>query len=338
MPTLRPIVHAHRAGRTGFHHPDACSVASGRKNSADLCRRAHRTRRSIFAGRPPCANFICDISRAAPPPCPGVPVSTASPSLAIVLNRRPRVLFHPRTLWSANSVRGFSHFLNLFLTVVRNRWRSVPRHAPTRARTGREGRASGYYRPSRSGHLWCGHHRRGYRPTPRTARGDTPGPPRFADFDSGSVARKLPFYLVKARFLAADPLPGSQSDIPPIARPRACRSQSTLGPGACRGCRSGNPDPPPRHPSALHAPRTLPTGTTRADNRAPCHRDTTAEKLRNSLLDLLFLLGVLDDAERLQIQISLHRSGHEVYQTHPATSARHLAQLHRLFGSSPNRD
>jgi hypothetical protein len=160
IPTLRPIVHAHRAGRTGFHHPDCCSVASGRKNSADLCRLAHLTRRSIFPGRAGGANFTCDISRRPP----GAPVSTASPSLAIVLNRRPRCLDSPPHTMERQLRAGVSLFL--FLTVARYRVRSVPRHAPTRARTGREGRASGYYRPSRSGHLWCGHHRRGYAPHP----------------------------------------------------------------------------------------------------------------------------------------------------------------------------
>lgn len=122
MPTLRPMVHAHRAGRTGFHHPDACSTANGRKNSADLCRRAHRFRRSIFAGRAPCANFTCDISRRPP----GAPVSTASPSLAIVLNRRPRCLVSPPHTMERQLRAGVSRFfLKSFLTVARYRSRSA---------------------------------------------------------------------------------------------------------------------------------------------------------------------------------------------------------------------
>ena len=111
-----------------------------------MLRRSHRFRRRKLP-LTSTGGIIRDISRAlalVPRSLRSLPpalraISTVLPSVVILVIERPRCLVHPRTLWSANSVRGFPFFLKSFFSVSPQRVRSAARHAPPRAGTGREG-------------------------------------------------------------------------------------------------------------------------------------------------------------------------------------------------------
>ena len=151
MLTSWPSVQPHRAGRTGLICPSGVSVASGRNNRADSPRRRHLSRRflSAFEMLLPAltlsGSFICELSRAAPPPNAAWSRVAQSPLGLLPDNLSTEdlvVLFTPAHYGAPTPCGGFPFFLKSFFSVSPQRVRSASRHAPTRARTGREGRAT----------------------------------------------------------------------------------------------------------------------------------------------------------------------------------------------------
>ena len=91
--------------------------------------------------------------------------------------------------------RGGSSFLKAFSHRIPHRSRSnggTPNRGHGR---GERGRASGQYRPSRSGRPWCGHHQQGLKPPhPRTDKGIYPlvSPARQAQSRHGYCPNRRP--------------------------------------------------------------------------------------------------------------------------------------------------